>query len=65
MAQSKAALAASAAYHKRRREDGERKMTVWMTPASRVDLARLKAVHGSNEAAVAAALALAARDISR
>lgn len=65
MAQSKAALKSSAAYHKRRREAGERKITIWATAETRLDLECLKRSHGSNEAAIAAALALAAKAISR
>lgn len=50
-------------YQKRRKEAGERKVTVWMTPDVRLSLERLKAIHGSNDAAIAAALTALAKGI--
>lgn len=52
-------------YTKNRVEAGERRMTIWTTPEMRVDLARLKAIHGSNERVIAAALAMAAAAIHK
>lgn len=55
---------AGANYQKARREAGEVKKTFWLAPDAQVDLARLKAKHHTNDAALAAALALAAAQLT-
>lgn len=47
---------ASATYHAKRREAGWKKVTVWLPPEGLEQLAKLKAAHGSNDAAVQALL---------
>ena len=50
-------------YQKRRVEAGERKVTFWTTTEVRMDLERMKSKHGSTDAAIAAALKIAAAQI--
>lgn len=54
---------AASDYQKRRVQAGERKVTFWTTTEVRMDLDRLKTKHGSTDAAIAAALRLAASKI--
>lgn len=51
---------ASATYHAKRVDAGLRKVTVWLSPEAREKLERLKAKHGSKDAA--AELAIMASD---
>ncbi len=46
----------NSAYHARRKEAGMRKLTTWLTPEAQEALQRLSLVHGSQDAAINAAL---------
>jgi len=53
---SPAQLRASATYHARRKAQGWRKVTIWLSPEALEALERLAALHGSKDGAVAKAL---------
>lgn len=58
--QSAASRKAVREYQQRRKEAGERKMTIWVSPATQMDLDLLRKKHMSNDEAIAAALKKAA-----
>lgn len=47
---------ASAAYHAKRKASGLQKVTLWLSPEARAALDRLKAEHGSKDAAADTAI---------